>query len=447
MGSYLKQPKLGRSMRQSEGEFGLGTAVAEFNYDSTLEDIEIEVNVISPQSNNLGSGSAQEALGAQQTEGDLMNEGNIEAPPTEFAIEFRIPPGEIYLPWAGSTFQTDGKQFAAYTTFFESWIFAHFPKLPGIPKKQHSDTVEYCIRRVPNNAMVGGECDLLMYVSGEPSNVVQHEQYLLLRDENKLLVEHILGLSEEVQKLKEQKKQENEATSRITEKLSENLRECEQLRVTIEEIKEDKILNHVVHEQFIKSFEELPVKLEENIKGCQALNEQSVKLVEDLKIRAGVDDCNPSLSWEFANKTKQCELLEDINAKLTEQLNWQLLPPIPEVWRQTMKIEFKSGELADKDNLTFIKLFDQYDKFYTIAQQGPNGDYRDDFTLTGGTRDKVMEVRRANVLVKKKIDKTLFKLYVKFYLDVRGVQGEDENSAFRVPQQLSIKVKTNLKKK
>ncbi|KAF6174747.1 hypothetical protein GIB67_031271, partial [Kingdonia uniflora] len=38
------------------------------------------------------------------------------------------------------------KQFAAYTTLLESWIFAHFPKLYGIPKEQQSDAPEYCTR-------------------------------------------------------------------------------------------------------------------------------------------------------------------------------------------------------------------------------------------------------------------------------------------------------------
>ncbi|KAF6140197.1 hypothetical protein GIB67_000245 [Kingdonia uniflora] len=46
----------------------------------------------------------------------------------------------------GATSQIDGEQFAAYTTLLESWIFAHFPKLPSIPKEQYSDAAEYCTR-------------------------------------------------------------------------------------------------------------------------------------------------------------------------------------------------------------------------------------------------------------------------------------------------------------
>ncbi|KAF6140199.1 hypothetical protein GIB67_000247, partial [Kingdonia uniflora] len=54
-----------------------------------------------------------------------------------------------------------------------------------------------------------------------------------------------------------------------------------------------------------------------------------------------------------------------------------------EAWHQAIKKEFHCGELAEKDDLTFIELFDQYDRFYTIAQQGPKVDYQEDFTVMG----------------------------------------------------------------
>ncbi|KAF6168429.1 hypothetical protein GIB67_004981 [Kingdonia uniflora] len=44
----------------------------------------------------------------------------------------------------GAASREDGKQFACCTTLLESWIFAHFPKLPGIPKEQYSDATEHC---------------------------------------------------------------------------------------------------------------------------------------------------------------------------------------------------------------------------------------------------------------------------------------------------------------
>ncbi|KAF6134213.1 hypothetical protein GIB67_010012, partial [Kingdonia uniflora] len=44
----------------------------------------------------------------------------------------------------GATSRDDGRQVAYCTTLFESWIFAHFPKLVGIPKEMDSDAYEHC---------------------------------------------------------------------------------------------------------------------------------------------------------------------------------------------------------------------------------------------------------------------------------------------------------------
>ncbi|KAF6137111.1 hypothetical protein GIB67_030875 [Kingdonia uniflora] len=228
-------------------------------------------------------------------------------------------------------------------------------------------------------------------------------------------------------------------------------------------------------------------------KECQVLNMESTKLVEDMRIKTGVDASNASLAIELAKQRREYKLLQDINAKLAEQSERQHPEPVPlavilkgvavpsrdlqkkideltvkyedvvkrlkekesfrsqliiveemkkklevehyewEAWCQAMKKEFYSEELAEKDNPTFIEQFDQYDRFYTIAQQRPKGDYQEDFIVTGGNQEKLMDVRMANVVMKKKINETLFQLYVKYHLDVRGVQGEDGNSVFRVP--------------
>ncbi|KAF6136850.1 hypothetical protein GIB67_043239 [Kingdonia uniflora] len=46
----------------------------------------------------------------------------------------------------GDTSRVNGKVFSCCTTLLESWIFEHFPKLPEIPKPNHSRTLEYCTR-------------------------------------------------------------------------------------------------------------------------------------------------------------------------------------------------------------------------------------------------------------------------------------------------------------
>ncbi|KAF6175281.1 hypothetical protein GIB67_000602 [Kingdonia uniflora] len=44
----------------------------------------------------------------------------------------------------GAASRDDRRQFACCTTLLESWIFAHFPKLVGIPKEMDSDAYEHC---------------------------------------------------------------------------------------------------------------------------------------------------------------------------------------------------------------------------------------------------------------------------------------------------------------
>ncbi|KAF6159234.1 hypothetical protein GIB67_032005 [Kingdonia uniflora] len=207
--------------------------------------------------------------------------------------------------------------------------------------------------------------------------------------------------------------------------------ECEQLRVTIEQMRVDKTLNDVFHEQFIKSFEELPAKLEEKLavilKGDAVPSPNLKKNIDELTIK-----------YEDAIK----RLSEKESFIIASNYRWTTK------YKSDTMIHDKKIEtlLADKDDPTFIELFDQYDRFYTIVYEGTKGDYQDDFTVKSRNQDKLMEVRKANVVLKKKINKILFILYVKFHLDVRGVQGEDDNYAFRVPATIKHQSKNQFKK-
>ncbi|KAF6151815.1 hypothetical protein GIB67_010389 [Kingdonia uniflora] len=52
-----------------------------------------------------------------------------------------------YLYYSLGTFsRVNAKALACCTTLLESWIFKHFPKLPGIPKPNDSRAPEYCTR-------------------------------------------------------------------------------------------------------------------------------------------------------------------------------------------------------------------------------------------------------------------------------------------------------------
>ncbi|KAF6167236.1 hypothetical protein GIB67_029874 [Kingdonia uniflora] len=598
------EPSHKRKKNMNEGiETDKEAQIYKFNDDSA------------PQKNDLGGGSAEEALGAQRNDGDAMNEDNVEAPPMFEEPQTDLAQKEIAAPIV-DTYPLDRSLLLSFKFhrarsiyLGQSWIFVYFPKIHGIPKEQQSDAPEYCTRwkwglsitertgacellkyreafdnykvedvvwdpyraqrrsdhdfnentffngltyspdlvePIYSNRVVrqfsriqpisenskcvevsglktwdGAEpkqykpklpacdpiervrsksnnCDVSMEVTGEVPNVCEREQYLMWRDEYKALVEQISALKEEVQKMKDQKKQkqenEKERYEMITEKLTEKATECKQLRARIEQIKQDRKLNDVVHEQYVKSIEKLLAKLEEKTNLCEVLNDcneslsqelakktkecqvlkvENTKLVEDIRIKIGVDAFNASLAIELAKQRKECKLLQDINAKLEEQSERQYPEPVPLVvipkgeavpsrnlqkkideltvkyeeavksmfsspvnitlrntlidgyaigwvakckadttihdkkiqtlaWRQAMKKEFYSGELTENDDPTFMELFDQYDRFYTIAQQGPK--------------------------------------------DVRGVQGEDDNSAFRVPATIKHQSQNQFKK-
>ncbi|KAF6154596.1 hypothetical protein GIB67_022331 [Kingdonia uniflora] len=46
-----------------------------------------------------------------------------------------------------------------------------------------------------------------------------------------------------------------------------------------------------------------------------------------------------------------------------------------EVWRQALKKTLVSKGMGDMGDLTFEELFEQNERFFTITQQGPKGDY------------------------------------------------------------------------
>ncbi|KAF6165323.1 hypothetical protein GIB67_018767 [Kingdonia uniflora] len=80
-----------------------------------------------------------------------------------------------------------------------------------------------------------------------------------------------------------------------------------------------------------------------------------------------------------------------------------------EVWRQTLKKALTSEGMGDMGDPIFEKLFEQYERFFTIAQQGPKGDYQEDLVSTAVTPEIVIIARREKMVKKKKIQEFLFK--------------------------------------
>ncbi|KAF6160159.1 hypothetical protein GIB67_016595 [Kingdonia uniflora] len=79
-----------------------------------------------------------------------------------------------------------------------------------------------------------------------------------------------------------------------------------------------------------------------------------------------------------------------------------------EVWCQALKKTLTSEGMRDIGNPTFEELFEQNERFFTIAQQGPKGDYQEDLVSTTVTLENVVIARREKMAKKKKIQELLF---------------------------------------
>ncbi|KAF6165573.1 hypothetical protein GIB67_022744 [Kingdonia uniflora] len=209
----------------------------------------------------------------------------------------------------------------------------------------------------------------------------------------------------------------------------------------------------------------------------------------ELRQKSGLEDYNQSLSVELNTKI---ESLKAINALLMEQIDLQLPPttplaelqshqPVPdttlakkyedllaahedikkkliakedfhkklvnseerkkilevdnnewEVWRQALKKAPASEGMGDMGDPNFEELFEQNERFFTIAQQGPKGDYQEDLVSTAVNLENVVVARREKMAKKKKMQELLFQPWTKYLVDVRGVEISDNNSGFRV---------------
>ncbi|KAF6135639.1 hypothetical protein GIB67_028210, partial [Kingdonia uniflora] len=99
-----------------------------------------------------------------------------------------------------------------------------------------------------------------------------------------------------------------------------------------------------------------------------------------------------------------------------------------EVWRQTLKKALVSEGIGDMGDPTFEKRFEQNKIFFTIAQQGPKGDYQEDLVSTEVTLENVIIARREKMAKKKKIQELLFQPWTKYLVDIRGVEISNNNS-------------------
>ncbi|KAF6164331.1 hypothetical protein GIB67_029214 [Kingdonia uniflora] len=171
----------------------------------------------------------------------------------------------------GIVSRDDGRQFAYCTMLLESWIFAYFPKLAEIPKVMDSDAYEHC---------TCWKWDVFVTDRYGGTTLLKFREAL---DNYKL----------------------------------EDTSECDLLKETIEQMKEDNQLKRVVDEQYALEFADLPKQLDAKILECKNLE-------AELRQKSGLEYCNQSLSVELNKKCKESESLKVVNALLMEQIDLHL---------------------------------------------------------------------------------------------------------------------------
>ncbi|KAF6136773.1 hypothetical protein GIB67_020095, partial [Kingdonia uniflora] len=369
----------------------------------------------------------------------------------------------------GAASRDDARQFACCTTLLESWIFAYFPKLGGIPKEMDSDAYEHStcwkwdvsitdryggttllnFREALDNYKLDDVSSLPFYTASKlsnsnklikihqrkPASVNKHgdtpvhqsediaEQYDASHHEHfsrspniNLNDQQITVLNYQLQKLKEDKEKESKANINLREALKEKTSECGMLKETIEQIKAEIELKRVVDKQCALEFVDLPRQLDAKCKEIESLKAVNALLVKqiDLQLPPAIP---PVPDTTLAKKYE--DLLaahEDIKKKLIAKEDFALA----------------SEGMRDMGDPTFKEIFEQNERFFTIAQQGPKGDYQEGLVSTAVTLENVVIARREKMAKKKKMQELLFQPWMKYLVDVRGVEISDNNSSFRV---------------
>ncbi|KAF6138978.1 hypothetical protein GIB67_010704 [Kingdonia uniflora] len=174
------------------------------------------------------------------------------------------------------------------------------------------------------------------------------------------------------------------------------------LRESIDQLKEDIQLKRVLEEQCALAYTDLPAQLDAKLAIVQ-----SHKPMTDINLTIKYDDLL-STHEELKKKLIAKENLVFFQCKKlvnTEEMKKSLKVNNNEwvVWSQSLKKALESEGMRDMRDPTFEELFEQNERSFTIAQQGPKGDYHKDLVSTAVTLENVVIARRDIMAKKKKI--------------------------------------------
>ncbi|KAF6172306.1 hypothetical protein GIB67_024928 [Kingdonia uniflora] len=208
----------------------------------------------------------------------------------------------------GAASRDDARQFAYCTTLLESGIFAHFPKLGGIPKEMDSDAYKHCTcwkYDVSVTDRYGGTA--------------------------------LLNFREALDNYK-----------------LEDTSKCDMLKETIEQMKAKIELKRVVDEQCTLEFVDLPRQLDAKCKEIESLKVVNAFLIEQIDLQlppatplAVLQSHQPVSGTTLAKKYEDLLAAHDnIKKKLIAKEDF-------EVWCQALKKALASEGMGDMGDPTF----------------------------------------------------------------------------------------------
>ncbi|KAF6165075.1 hypothetical protein GIB67_000659, partial [Kingdonia uniflora] len=272
--------------------------------------------------------------------------------------------------------------------------------------------------------------------------------------------QQITTLNDQLQKLKDDKEKESEANINLREALKENILECknleEQNTSLVAELRQKSGLEDCNKSLF--------VELNKNCKESESLKAANTLLMEQIDMQLPpatllavlqshqpVPDTTLAKKYEdllaahenrqkLVNAEERMKSLKANNSECHNRLvnseerkkTLEVDNSEWEVWRQALKKTLSSEGMGDMGDPTFEEFFEQNERFFTIAQQGPKGDYQEDLVSTAVTLENIVIARREKMANKKKIQELLFQPRTKYLVDVRGVEISDNNSGFKV---------------
>ncbi|KAF6174490.1 hypothetical protein GIB67_004684 [Kingdonia uniflora] len=181
------------------------------------------------------------------------------------------------------------------------------------------------------------------------------------------LDQQITELNDQLQKLKKDKEKEFEANTKLREALKEKTSECNLLKETIEQMKEDYQLKCVVDKQCALEFADLLRLLD-----VKLVVLQSHQLMPDVTLAKKYDDllsAHEDVKKKLIAKEDFCKKLVNAEERMksleVNNSEWFLLE---EVWRHALKKALTSEGMGAMGDPTFEELFEQNERFFTIAQ-------------------------------------------------------------------------------